>query len=112
MRWKSTLVVVFSNYSLAYVFNWNICCCDVNLNHLSAVSHHAYLRLRQAQAAGQLFPLGSDHIVILLESPFKAEQLRRRERRPDPFGFPGERTVKQQVLRTAVLPWTKNINTG
>lgn len=68
-----------------------------------SVSHDAYLRLGQAQPAGQLLPLCSDHIVIFLKGSLKAEQLRGRERRPDPFGFPGEWTVKQQVLRTAVL---------
>lgn len=69
-----------------------------------SVSHDAYLRLRQTQPAGQLLPLGSDYVVILLEGSFQTEQLGGRERRPDPFRFPGERAVKQQVLRTAVLP--------
>lgn len=41
--------------------------------------------------------------MILLEGPFQTEQLRRGERRPDPFGFPGEGAVKQQVLRAAVV---------
>lgn len=76
--------------------------------NLPSVSHDAYLRLRQTQPAGQLFPLRSDHVVILLKGSFQTEQLRRRERRPDPFRFPGERTVKQQVLWTAVFSWTEN----
>lgn len=82
---------------------------SLNLPHppimpCSSVSHDAYLRLGQAQPAGQLLPLSSDHVVVLLEGSLQAEQLRGRERRPDPFGFPGERPVKQQVLRTTVLP--------
>ena len=73
----------------------------------SSVSHDAYLRLGQAQRAGQLLPLGSDDVVVFLEGSFQTKQLRGRKRRPDPFGFPGERAVKQHVLRTAVLSWTQ-----
>lgn len=73
---------------------------------LQHVSHDAYLRLRQAQPAGQLLPLGSDHVVILLEGALQTQQLRRREGRADAFGLPGKRSVEQQVLRTAVLTWT------
>lgn len=72
----------------------------------------AYLRLRQAQPAGQLLPLRSDHIVVLLEGSFQSEQLRGRERRPDAFGFPGERAVQEKVLRTVVLPWNPQTNTS
>lgn len=71
----------------------------------------AYLRLRQAQPAGQLLPLRPDHVVVLLEGPFQAQQLRGRERRPDAFGFPGERAVQEQVLRAVVLPWKPRTNT-
>lgn len=72
-----------------------------------SVSHHApaYLRLSQAQPAGQLLPLRSDHIVILLEGSFQTEQLRGRECRSDAFGLPGERAMEEQVLRTMVLAW-------
>lgn len=44
--------------------------------------------------------------MILLEGAFQTQQLRRREGRADAFGLPGERSVEQQVLRTAVLTWT------
>lgn len=71
-----------------------------------------YLRLRQAQPAGQLLPLRSDHVVVLLEGSFQAEQLRGRERRPDAFGFPGERAVQEKVLRTVVFPWNAQTNTS
>ncbi len=74
-------------------------------------SHHAYLRLGQTQPAGQLLPLGSNYVVIFLKGSFQTEQLRGRERCPDPFGFPGERTVKQQVLWTAVLAWRTQTQT-
>lgn len=70
-------------------------------------SRDAHLRLRQTQRAGQLLPLRSDHVVVLLEGSLQSEQLGRREGRPDPFGFPGERAMEQQVLRTAVLSWTQ-----
>lgn len=75
-----------------------------------SVSHHAsaaYLRLGQAQPAGQLLPLRPDHIVVLLEGPLQAQQLRGRERRPDAFGLPGERAVQEKVLRAVVIPWTQ-----
>lgn len=65
----------------------------------------AYLGLGQAQPAGQLLPLRSDHVVILLEGPFQTEQLRWREGRPDAFGLPGERAVEEEVLRTVLLTW-------
>lgn len=65
----------------------------------------AYLRLGEAQSTGQLLPLRSNHIVILLKGSFQTQQLRGRERRPDAFGFPGERAVQEKVLRTVVLPW-------
>lgn len=74
--------------------------------YIRHVSHDAYLRLSQAQPAGQLLPLGSDHVVILLEGALQTQQLRRREGRADAFGLPGERSVEQKVLRTAVLTWT------
>lgn len=64
-----------------------------------------YLGLGQAQPAGQLLPLRSDHVVILLEGPFQAEQLRWREGRPDAFGLPGEGAVEEEVLRTVLLTW-------
>lgn len=76
----------------------------IMLSSSPSVSHHAYLRLGQTQPAGQLLPLGSDHVVVFLKGSFQTEQLRGRERRPDPFGFPGERAVEQQVLRATVLP--------
>lgn len=75
-------------------------------SHPHHVSHDAYLRLSQAQPAGQLLPLSADHVVILLEGALQTQQLRRREGRADAFGLPGERSVEQQVLWTAVLTWT------
>lgn len=69
------------------------------------VMPRAYLRLGQAQSAGELLPLGSHHVVVLLEGPFQPEQLRGRERRPDAFGLPGEGAVKEKVLRAVVLAW-------
>lgn len=65
----------------------------------------AYLGLGQAQSTGQLLPLRSNHVVILFKGSFQTEQLRGRERRPDAFGFPGERAVQEKVLRAVVLPW-------
>lgn len=71
----------------------------------SRPSGPAHLGLGQAQAAGQLLPLGADHVVVLLEGPLQPQQLRGREGGADPFGLPGEGSVEQQALRTAVLTW-------
>lgn len=76
-----------------------------SVSHHAPVPRQAYLRLGQAQPTGQLLPLRSDHVVILLEGSFQTEQLRGREGRPDAFGLPGERAVKEKVLRTVVLTW-------
>lgn len=45
------------------------------------------LCFREVQILGQLFPLGSDHVVVALEGVFQFEQLRGREGRPDAFRF-------------------------
>ncbi|KAG7235801.1 hypothetical protein INR49_002188 [Caranx melampygus] len=65
-----------------------------------------HLCFRQTQAVGQLLPLGSHHVVILLEGSLQPEQLGRGEGRPDPLGFPGEGTVEQQTVLGHVVTWS------
>lgn len=64
-----------------------------------------YLGFAQAQAVGQLLPLGSDHVVVLLEGSLQAEQLRRREGRPDALGLPGEGAVQEQAVLGHLVTW-------
>lgn len=67
----------------------------------------AHLRLRQAQTVGQLLPLGSHHVVVLLEGSLQAQQLGRGEGRPDALRFPGEGTVEQQAVLGHVVAWNR-----
>lgn len=60
----------------------------------------SYLSFCEAEAVGELFPLRSHHVMVLLERVFEPQQLRGRERRPDPFGLPGQRVVQKKALRT------------
>lgn len=57
-----------------------------------------YLRLREAEAAGQLLPLGAHHVVVLLEGALQAQQLRGREGRADPLGLAREGAVQKQPV--------------
>lgn len=58
-----------------------------NSHTLPNLESSSYLRFREVQILGQLFPLGSDHVVVALEGVFQFEQLRGREGRPDAFRF-------------------------
>lgn len=72
----------------------------------SAKSRHVcHLRLGQAEAAGQLLPLGAYHVMVLLEGPLQAQQLRRREGGSDPLGLPGERAVEEQAVLGRVVTY-------
>lgn len=50
----------------------------------------------------ELLPLGSDHVVVLLEGVLEAQQLRGGEGGSDPFGLPGQSVVEQEALRTGL----------
>lgn len=63
------------------------------------------LCFRQTQAVGQLLPLGSHHVVVLLERALQAQELGRGEGRADAFGFPGEGTVEEQTVLGHVATW-------
>lgn len=69
----------------------------------------SHLRLGQAEAVGQLLPLGSHHVVVLLEGSLQAQQLRRGEGRPDALRLPGEGSVEQQAVLGHVVTY---IGTG
>ena len=58
-------------------------CC----NTIFIASNYIYLCFREIQGLCELFPLLSDHILILLKSVFKFQKLTRREGGADPFGF-------------------------
>ncbi len=60
---------------------------------LCSSTTNVYLSLRQTEAVSELFPLGSDYIMVLLEGSLQAQQLRGRERGADPLGLPRERSV-------------------
>ena len=64
----------------------------------------AYLGLGQAEAVGQLLPLGADYVVVLLEGPLQPQQLRGRESRADTLGFPGEGPVQEQAILGHLVP--------
>lgn len=64
-----------------------------------------HLCLRQAQTVGQLFPLRSHHVVVLLKGSLQAQQLRRREGRSDAFRFPCKWTVEKETVLGHVRPW-------
>lgn len=57
-----------------------------------------YLRLREAEAAGQLLPLRTHHVVVLLEGALQSQQLRGREGRADPLGLAREGAVQKQPV--------------
>lgn len=57
-----------------------------------------YLRLREAEAAGQLLPLRAHHVVVLLEGALQSQQLRGREGRADPLGLACEGAVQKQPV--------------
>lgn len=57
-----------------------------------------YLRLREAEAAGQLLPLGAHHVVVLLEGALQPQELRGREGRADPLGLAREGAVQKQPV--------------
>lgn len=79
--------------------NNNRCVFEKVSRHVALVRRSAaHLCLRQAQAVGQLLPLGSNNIVVLLEGAFQAQQLRRGEGRPDALRLPGEGAVEQQAV--------------
>lgn len=59
------------------------------------IGENVYLRFGEAEAAGQLFPLGSYHVVILLKGSLQPQQLRGREGRADPFGLACEGPVQK-----------------
>lgn len=67
----------------------------------------AHLCFRQVETVGQLLPLGSHHVVVLLEGSFQAQQLGRGEGRPDAFRFPGEGTVEEQAVLGHVVAWNR-----
>lgn len=46
-----------------------------------------YLCLGEVERLRELLPLGAHHVLVLLESLFKLQQLTRAERRPDPLGL-------------------------
>lgn len=43
--------------------------------------------------------------MILLERPFKPQELRRGEGGADPLGFPGERAVKEHAILGNIISW-------
>ena len=57
-----------------------------------------YLRLGEAEAAGQLLPLGAHHVVVLLEGTLQSQQLRGREGRADPLRLAREGAVQKQPV--------------
>lgn len=63
----------------------------------------SYLGLGEAETVGQLLPLRSHHIMVLLEGVLQPEELGRGEGGSDPFGFPGQSVVQQEALRTGVI---------
>lgn len=83
-----------------------------HLNAARLARSLAYLCLRQAQAVGQLLPLGSNNIVVLLEGSFQTQQLRRGEGRSDALGLPGEGAVEQQAVLGHVVTWRRREKTG
>lgn len=56
---------------------------------------------------GQLFPLRSHHVVVLLEGSFQPQQLGGGEGRPDPLGLPGEGAVEQQAVLGHLVTWSR-----
>lgn len=60
----------------------------------------SYLSFCEAEAVRELLPLCSNHVVVFFKRVLEPEQLRRRKRRADPFGLPGERVVQKETLRT------------
>lgn len=63
-----------------------------------------YLCLGEAEAAGQLLALGAHHVVVLLEGPLQAQQLRRGKGRADALGLAGEGAVQQEALLGHLAP--------
>lgn len=70
----------------------------------------SYLSFCEAEAMRELLPLRSYHVVVFFKRVLEPEQLRRRKRRADPFGFPGERVVQKETLRTRFVSWNIHEN--
>lgn len=71
---------------------------EAGASRASASLALAHLCFRQAEAVGQLLPLGSDHVMVLLEGSLQTQELGRREGRADALGFPGKGAVEQQAV--------------
>lgn len=71
-----------------------------------------YLGLGEAEAAGQLLALGAHHVVVLLEGPLQAQELRRREGGTDALGFPGEGAVQEQALLGHLAACRERVESG
>lgn len=69
----------------------------------SVLKPNFYLSFCEAKAVCELFPLGSNHVMVFLEGVFEPQQLRRRERRSDPLGFSGQRIVQKKALWTRFI---------
>lgn len=69
----------------------------------SVLKPNFYLSFCEAKAVCELFPLGSHHVVVFLKGVFEPQQLRRGERRSDPFGFSGQRVVQKETLWTRFI---------
>ena len=68
--------------------------CHIYIFHIGYVSSVSHLCFRQTETVGQLFPLGSYYVVIILERPLKPQELRRGEGGADALGFSGEWAVE------------------
>lgn len=60
----------------------------------------SYLSFCKAEAVRELLPLCSHNVVVFFKRVLEPEQLRRRKRRANPFGLPGECVVQKEALRT------------
>ena len=75
----------------------------------------SYLCLGEVEGLGELLPLGSHHVLVLLEGLLQLQQLAGAERRPDPLRLPegqqerreirscGNRDVKKLVFKINAL---------
>lgn len=70
---------------------------------IPALSSDSYLSFCEAQPVGQLLPLGSHHIVVLVEGALQPQQLRGGEGGANALGLAGERAMQEQAVRAAVL---------
>ena len=59
-----------------------------------------YLCLGEVEGLSELLPLGSHHVLVLLESLLQLQQLTGAERSPDPLGLPEGLQEISQLLRT------------